>query len=317
MKMHNVLNPSKAILCTLVLTAASAGQAVMLTGVTDSQTLITFDSTSPSALLSGKPISGLASNETILGIDYRPTTGSLYALGSYGNIYTLDGSTVGAATATQKFNINLDPMLAAKGGLMGSSFGFDFNPVADASGANSLRIVSNTGQNLAVNVDTGAVNVATPVAYVNGQISNIVGEAYTNSVLGGSTVGTTQYAIDAGTDGLVLQAFNAGTLTSVGLLNIDTSANVGFEIVAIAGDTIQNLAFATLNATDSSISHLFLIDLATGIATDLGQIDGGLLVPHLTSNPALNNVSSVPVPAAAWLFGTALFGLGATARRRK
>lgn len=309
-----------ALLCAA--STASVSTAALLTGVSDDNQLLTFNTSNPSALLSGKAIIGLALNEDIRGIDYRPTTSVLYALGSYGNIYTINPNTVGPAVATPLFDVNADPDLALIGGLSGTSFGFDFNPSADFSGANSLRIVSNTNQNLAVNVDTGDVLVATPVAYPSGATPNIVGEAYSNSYLGGNPnglnaagnpngPGTTQYAIDSGTDGLVLQAFNAGTLTPIGSLTVNTTADVGFEIITL--NSGANVAYATLDADGTNTSHLYAIDLSTGAASDLGEIDGGLLVPNLTANPSLVE-NQVPEPAALLLCG---LGIASVALRRR
>src|SRR5947209_8692354 len=51
-------------------------------GVTTASTLIRFDTASPSTIVSSVPITGLAGGETVLGIDFRPATGQLYALGS-------------------------------------------------------------------------------------------------------------------------------------------------------------------------------------------------------------------------------------------
>ena len=257
---------------------ASNLQGAMLVGVTSDDTLIEFDSDNPLQLTSALAISGLAQNEVVRGIDFRPTDGLLYAVGSFGNLYTLNRITGAAA---------LEAVIGAT--LNGSAFGVDFNPAADFAGSNSLRLVSNTSQNLAVNADTGAATVATPVFYPSGQTPNIVGVAYTNSVPGGipggvsGPPGTVQYVIDSGTDGLVLQAFNAGTLTPVGPLGVNTTAAVGFDILARGIN--DNVGFATLDAESNQVSRLYSINLTTGTATDLGLIDGGILVPHLTAVP--------------------------------
>ncbi len=279
--------------------ASSFGATIV--GVTLDNTLIEFDSSDPSDISPGYAISGLQQNENIRGIDFRPTDGLLYALGSFGNLYTLDRST-GAAT----FEAALTAVLS------GSAFGFDFNPAADFSGVNSLRIVSNADQNLTVNADTGATLVATPVAYVGGSPNpNVVGVAYTNAVPGGipggnaGPPGTQQYVIDSGTDGLVLQAFNAGTLTPVGPLGVNTSAHVGFDI--LAQGVGNNVAYATLSGV---VSNLYLISLATGTAIDLGEIDGGVLVPHIAVVP-------VPEPTTIGLLVFAMASLSAFVRRRQ
>jgi hypothetical protein len=278
-----------SILALAVCIPASSFGATIV-GVTVDNTLIEFDSSDPSDISPGFAITGLAQNENIRGIDFRPTDGLLYALGSFGNLYTLDRSS-GAATFEAALNFGLNP--SPNNQLNGSAFGFDFNPAADFSGVNSLRIVSNADQNLAVNADTGAVTVATPVAYPgNTPNPNVVGVAYTNAIPGGVPGGnaaTQQYVIDSGTDGLVLQAFNAGTLTPVGPLGVNTSAHVGFDI--LAQGIGNNTAYATLSGV---VSNLYLINLGTGTAIDLGEIDGGVLVPHIAVVP-------VPEPATALL----------------
>ncbi len=285
---------------------ASSAQAALLVGVTTTNDLIEFDSTNPSQLTSSLPLTGLGQNEVIRGIDFRPIDQQLYAVGSSGNIYTVNRAT-GAATVKSTISGTV---------LNGSAFGIDFNPVADKSGASSLRVVSNTTQNLAVNADTGVATVATPVSYGGGPV-NIVGEAYSNSIIGGvngpltpqtGTTGTTQYAIDSGTDGLVLQAFNAGTLTPIGSLGVNTTANVGFDILSIPGvGGISNIGYASLEVDGSpGKSILYEINLATGAALSLGQIDGGILVPNLTAELVIDPNSVIPEPSALGLAGLAL-----------
>ncbi|MEJ7701366.1 MAG: DUF4394 domain-containing protein [Pyrinomonadaceae bacterium] len=98
---------------------------------------------SPNNVVNVAAITGLAAGENILGIDFRPATGQLYALGSSSRIYIINPRT-GVATA-----------VGAAGAftLMGTDFGFDFNPTVDR-----IRIVSNTGQNLRVNPNDGTLD---------------------------------------------------------------------------------------------------------------------------------------------------------------
>ena len=60
--------------------------------VDGSNNLIIFDFTKSNAFVS-KPITGLQMSETILGIDMRPLTGQLYALGSSSRLYTINMAT--------------------------------------------------------------------------------------------------------------------------------------------------------------------------------------------------------------------------------
>ncbi|MEK2481574.1 DUF4394 domain-containing protein, partial [Lactobacillus acidophilus] len=76
--------------------------------------------------------------------------GLLYAVGSSGRIYTINTSS-GAATVKATLTADATDTTLPFTALSGTEFGVDLNPVADR-----LRVVSNTGQNLRINVDNGA-----------------------------------------------------------------------------------------------------------------------------------------------------------------
>lgn len=60
----------------------------------------------------------------------------------------------------------------------GSSFGVDFNPTVDR-----LRIISDSGQNLRANVDTGATIIDGAINFTPGTpTTGVTAAAYTNSV---------------------------------------------------------------------------------------------------------------------------------------
>ncbi|NUQ51621.1 MAG: DUF4394 domain-containing protein [Phycisphaerales bacterium] len=129
-----------AALATPLGSSARAGELVY--GVTENQTLISFDSNAPTTILSGVAIWGMAANEQVRGLDFRPATNELYALGSFSMLYKINAMTgmamqVGSGTFAHTLN--------------GSSFGFDFNPVIDR-----IRVVSEADQNLVLHPDTAA-----------------------------------------------------------------------------------------------------------------------------------------------------------------
>src|SRR5688572_20913352 len=79
--------------------SVSSAQAALVYGVTSDDTLFSFDTATPGTLISGVPLSGFSqNNETIRGIDFRPATGQLYAIGSFGQLYTVNLSS-GAMSA--------------------------------------------------------------------------------------------------------------------------------------------------------------------------------------------------------------------------
>ncbi|NDP61353.1 DUF4394 domain-containing protein [Polaromonas sp.] len=108
--------------------------------LTVSGSVLSFDRATPATLKGSIAVSGLLPNEKLVGL--------LYALSNQARPYTLN-----AATGVATFKAAL---VAAPGddnpytALTGRQFGVDFNPVADR-----LRVVSDTGLNLRIDVTTG------------------------------------------------------------------------------------------------------------------------------------------------------------------
>jgi hypothetical protein len=136
-------------------------------GLTTTNNLVTFDSATPGTVSSSIAITGLQANETILGIDFRPATQSLYGLGSSSRLYDLN-LTTGAATQVGS---------AGAFTLSGNAFGFDFNPTVDR-----IRVVSaaqarlNERQHAAVPTS----HSTSPQRSERCRDARIVGSAYTN-----------------------------------------------------------------------------------------------------------------------------------------
>lgn len=229
--------------------------------------LLGFDWNQPKAITSTQSIGGLTAGDRVVGIDYRAANSQLYGLvdGTSVDRIVLINAKTGASTNV--FNLTTQ--------LVGTEFGVDFNPVADA-----LRITSDADQNLRVPFATGATLVDGTLAYGAADANaaanpNVVGSAYTNSFPG--TTATVLYDIDSATDSLAIQnPPNAGTLSTRGPLGVDTGALVGFDIQgATTNKGYDGEAFVSLTRAADAGSRLYRIDLATGGVRDAGVIGKG------------------------------------------
>ncbi len=287
-----------AIVCLATFGLASSASAELIYGVAavgNATSLVTWDSASPNNLISGNFVSGLQVNETLVGIDYRPATGQLYALGTSSRLYTVNPAN-GAAT-------EVPPPGAFTPALNGFSFGFDFNPVIDR-----IRTVAETNSNMVLNPNDGSATAFTNLFYGPadpnfGVDPNVVHSAYTNNFAGAQA--TQLYGVDTFLNILVTQANNAGTLGTVGPLGIDVGALGGFDISGTTGT-----AYAAMLPAGTSVSEFYSINLATGLATPLGVVDGGLIITAMTVAPRV-----IPEPATLGMTAFALIG-GLSFRRR-
>ncbi len=260
-------------------------------GVTNNQFLISFDTSTPGTIMSSFALQGLQVNEQIVGIDFRPADNMLYGIGSSNQLYLINPGT-GAASA-------VGPMFPLP--LNGSQFGYDFNPTIDRS-----RIDTDVNKNYVINPNNGVQSQVTDLFYPGsdpnaGLDPNVVHIGYTNSFDGATT--TQLYGIDTGLDILVTQANSAGTLGTVGSLGIDLTGVGGFDISGLT-----NVAWGAFQQNGSTQSSLYTVNLATGQATLVGQIGGGLVLNAFALN-------SIPEPSGmALLAGLATLGF---ARRRR
>lgn len=176
--------------------------------MTGSGRLVTFQSDNTQTVTT-RAITGLRRGERVVGLDRRPLTGQLLALGSASRLYVLDRAT---GRATPAGPVPFTPALS------GSAFGFDVNPVADA-----VRVVSDRGQDLRLEPGQGRLaGQDGQLAYAAGDAGagstpNVSATAYTNAVRGATT--TQLFGVDTARDTLVRQdPPNAGTLRTVGPL---------------------------------------------------------------------------------------------------
>jgi hypothetical protein len=225
--------------------------------------LLGFDSNSPGTIQGTVPVTGLQPGENLLGIDFRPSTGQLYALGSSNRLYKLN-TTSGAATQVGSGTFAV--------ALSGTAFGFNFDPVAD-----QIRVVSDTGQNFRLDPSSGVEfdsdpNTAGTQLDTNlSPPAHVVAAAYTNSSPGATS--TTLYGIDSGSDMFVQiggsdgnPSPNGGAVTPIAAIGADTSDQAGLDIDP------DNTGYAAL--TVSGMAQLIRVSLVTG-PSPVGMIGDG------------------------------------------
>lgn len=258
------------------------GDTVALTA---SGQLISFNRATPATLVGAISVKGLASGESLLGIDVRPADGKLHAVSSTGRVYTVDAST---GMTTLKATLAADPAdttapytgLSALGA--GGTYAINFNPTVDR-----LRVIGSNGQNLRVNVDTGATTTDGTLS-LTGMAPRVTAAAYTNSIDGATA--TQLFDLNAGdgafyvqnppNDGVLATPIALGvTPTAIGGFDIDAGSNVGYAALTVGG-AVQ-LYSVNLNATSAA-------------ATLVGAIGGGETVIGLALVP------TTPVAATAF-----------------
>lgn len=238
-------------------------------------------------------IAGLPAGEELVGTDVRTTSidpsseeEEFYAVGRSGAIYLID---------EDPENPDQDlatPVATLSAALSGTNFGVDFNPRADL-----LRIVSDSGQNLRVNLqadraiacrDGVSAPRAASFACVDGTTRlvspapQIVATAYRAA----PSMGTFQFALDARDSSLYRVAVpNDGALARVGALGVSLPANASGaeeQSLDISG-TGDATVLATLRAAGAARSTLYSVNLDTGAATAIGEIGDGGAVSSITA----------------------------------
>jgi hypothetical protein len=268
----------------LMLAAPAAAQAQTIFGLSGTD-LTSVNLASPFTSQTRVAITGIAAGQTLVGIDFRPATGELFALGydastagSNARLYVLNQSTA-VATPVGASAIRLE--------LGGSTdrIAFDFNPTVDR-----IRVAGTNDMNYRLNPITGtSAATDTNLAYVAGDANAgqnpfIGTAAYTNSFIGAAS--TTLYYIDEQRSLLVRSDNpNGGSLATLFPIN-PTAAGNPTPINAPGASTDLDIytfgvndqqSYLSVNQVDGNgnfAAFFYRLNLTTGATTFAGAFNG-------------------------------------------
>ncbi|MEJ7660250.1 MAG: DUF4394 domain-containing protein [Hymenobacter sp.] len=239
--------------------------------------LISFDSGAPSTIRSAVNFGGgITVGETTVGIDFRPATGQLYALGYNATAGT---ATVYAVNLTTGSLTAAGPAIALALGAATDRVGFDFNPTVDR-----IRVVATNGNNYRLNPNNGALVIKDGNLTAGAAVG---AAAYTNSSSAANS--TALYDYDAVAGQLYLQnPPNDGTLVAVGGAGGPASADGADLDIFNTRGTTTNAAFLAVApggvaGAPAAFDNLYTVDLTAGTTASAGRIGLGSNVGGLTA----------------------------------
>ncbi len=234
--------------------------------------LLSFTAAAPGTILTKVPVTGIASGQTLVGIDFRPATGQLYALGydattQTGQLYLVNPTTaVVSPVGTGALAL---PLGTGTTSTTAPRIGFDFDPVAD-----QVRLTSSVTQaSLRLSPSTGGLVAAdASLAYAAGDAGSgttpgVGTVAYTNSYAGSRS--TQLYAMDETTNRLLQAEPGSGALHTVGTIIAGTTyeynPNKDLDFYYDPA-TATNIGYFTFSGYDpaSGYAVLYRLDIATG-----------------------------------------------------
>lgn len=193
-----------------------------VTALTSTNKIRTFRANKPSVVSNEVALTGLGASEKIIGMDFRQSDRTLYALSDASKIYSV--STTGALAAVRTLGTPLNNA---------TQYTLDFNPlIPSGSTQNRLRLIGSDRSNAVVNVEDGVVTTNTAVS--GSPAPEVKAAAYLNNFRG-STI-TSLLVIDRANSALSVQNISdtvatQGTLTRLSALGItlDPLSPVGFD----------------------------------------------------------------------------------------
>jgi len=233
--------------------------------LTSDNHLVSFKPLAPGSIDSDVAISGLAGGENIVGMDFRPADGQLYALTDQAHLYVVNTTTGAVSGSVTLAKNDLDLTAPVYAGLSGTKFGVDFSSSDD-----TLHVQSDTGQSLRVNPTSGAVS-ADGNLNVGGAATGSVSTAITSSYVGALPNNNVVYGLDVAGNRLLLQnSAGSGAQTGRPLSAGPFQTDAGFDIAG-GENGLQLAALKPMGATTSTLYRV----TTGGLVTAIGAIGPG------------------------------------------
>jgi len=311
--------------CGAVGICVSFAHAQLGYGVNDSGQLFRFDvnGIAPAPVTNiGAPLSFVPE-----GIDFRPSSQSLYAIDVGPNtthLYTIDVNS-GVATAVGAGFNSTGPSYNLT---TSTAFGFDFNPkTLQADNSMRIRLVNTSNENLRLNSSTGLIDTVDSALHIGTNSPFVDAVAYINNIAGPPGGATTLYDMDSRNDALFIQdPPNTGDLTAVGDfgVTIDAITRMHFDIFTVPTDVAPTISgdfgYAVYKRPDAPTGGtaplgsylLYNVNLFTG-QTLQGRLVGDATTPANFDGGFA--VLPAPEPATAMLLFVGMGALAAVRRR--
>ena len=265
--------------------------AVDLVGLTAGNQLVHFSSSTPNAITTVGPITGVASGQTLVAIDFRPANDQLYGLavgGGTGQLYTIDPTT-GVATACRRRS-RCCPRTRAMASASIRSTTWPASSVITAKTCVSVPLPACSLPLMVAHATLCLRRRRLQQQCAGAAQTTLYSYDFTNNDL--VTIGSVSGSPNSPNGGQVSTVGPSGVTASSG-----TAADLGFDI---GGDGI-----GYLNLVAGGASGLYTANLSTGMLSLIGNFAAGVTLLGVTEAPTTNfAVANFPSPTAAGAAGT-------------
>jgi len=257
--------------------------------------LVSFDSATPTVVSAPIPFTGVVAGQVVRSIDFRPSTGVLYAVstatgGTAGQLYTVNTTTGVLTPVGAGFTLAAPPN---PNGLPTTDLvEIEFNPVVDLirllTGANLNAGNNPVPNNYRLDPNTGTIAATdTNLNYVPGDTNGgnagmqIAAAAYANPAAGKTTLYAWDYSNDSfvriGSIGGTPDSPNTGRMSTV-LTSIQTTrAGIGMDVGPSGA-----LYITRDSSADANSMGLYRINASTGAQTLVGLYPAATFITDIS-----------------------------------